>query len=173
MSEIKVEGLDELRKTFLQTFPKKFGGKQMQSVLTRASRPTITAARGHIHNVSGTLSRSLFSWRSRASKPGFEIRNVSARRGKKNAVNGRDAWYGRFVEFGRAAIVGRKGPLKIGKGNGFIGPVQQVFRASVKAARPRPFLGPAWTATKSTALNLIVDGMKKQIEAGAAEARKK
>jgi len=171
--EVRVEGLEELRKAFLQTFPKKFGGKQVQAVLTRATRPTILAARGRIHSVSGVLKRALFSWRARGSKPGFELRNISARRGKKGAARGLDAFYGKFVEFGRGASVGKGGPLKLRASYNFVGPERLVFRKSVKPARPKPFLGPAWQGTKSSALNLIVDGMKKQVAEGAAEAGKK
>ena len=172
-NEVRVEGLEELRKTFLETFPKKFGGKQVQAVLTQATRPTIVAARGRVHSVSGVLKRALFSWRARGSKPGFELRNISARRGKKGQKRGLDAFYGKFVEFGRGPSVAKSGALKLRASYNFIGPERSVFRQNVKAARPKPFLGPAWQGTKTVALNLIVDGMKKQVAEGAAEAGKK
>jgi HK97 gp10 family phage protein len=151
--EIKIQGLSELQAA-LRTLPDKLQRKAVRSALAKAAKPIVAAARQLAPVKSGRMRRAIYSYRDRASPKTYESRLISVKRGKRYQKSDRDAYYWKFVEFGRAAIESKK---TLGnEQSGFFG-------RRVKAVPPRPFMRPAFAQNKYKALQIVKDELAQAI----------
>jgi HK97 gp10 family phage protein len=158
--QIRVEGLDELRHTLQRELPDALQGKAMQGALAQAARPIVASARSLAPNLTGRLRRAIYSFRSRASTRFRESRLITVRSGKRHGE--RDAFYWRWLEFGRGVI---KASRSLGNTtDGFFG-------RDIKAVPAKPFLRPAFEANKVRAVQIFASAVKPMIEKVAARAR--
>lgn len=159
---VKVEGLRELREALLRKVPAEMQGKVLQSALTAGARPIIKDAQSRAPQKTGRLRRAIYSVRDRVASNGvFEQRAVTVRQGKR--AGQRDAYYWRWIEFGRGVVERSRGALGT--------PEKGFFGREVKATPARPFLRPAFENRKGEALEVIRKRLAKAIEKAAAKAR--
>ena len=157
---VQVKGLRELRETLLRKIPLEYQGKVLQAALAAGARLTVAQAKSNAPELTGRLKRAIYATRdSRNSKTTYEQRVVSVRRGKKQQKNNRDAFYWKFVEFGHRIVPRAKG--------------QSTRAARKKAAGQvpaRPFMRPAFEATKAKAAQVIADRLKVELDKAAKKA---
>jgi HK97 gp10 family phage protein len=178
---VEVRGLRELREALLRKIPENMQGKVLQKALSAGTAPVVRDARQRAPVKSGVLKRAIHAMRSKLNSNGiFEERIVRVRHGKKQQKNNRDAFYWRFIEFGRGRVVAgsRFRRTKLGKLRNYgtdaqvLGtPEKGFFGKSVDPAGERPFLRPAFDANKFKSLNLITEQLRKSLEVAARKAR--
>lgn len=173
--EIEVSGLSELRDTLRNKLPQALQGKALQRALAKAAKPIVDDAKARAptrkpygfvgpmrtgeKSPPGNLRKSIYSGRSRSSTKTAESRIISVR-SRRN-----QAWYWKFIEFGRGVVTREKGSLGT-PGKGFFGKVVKAFAA-------RPFLRPAFEANKYRALDIFKKSLAPEIEKVAAQARRR
>ena len=157
---VTITGLRELREALLRKVPDHMQGKVLQKALAAGAKPIVEAAKALAPVKTGTLRKAIYSFRDKESRPGYEIRNIRPRQGKRFAKKGEDAYYWKFVEFGHR--VGKRGGgklKKIGKGANAIAVVP-----------PKPFMRPAFESQKGAALVAITEALKVEIDIAAQKA---
>jgi HK97 gp10 family phage protein len=142
---VTVTGLKELRDALVRKIPLEMQGKVLQKAKGPAARLIVNAARSHAPVETGRMRKAIYAARDRYnSKPTFEARVVTVRRGKKRN-DPKGAYYWKFVEFGH-----------------------QAGKTSVP---PQPFIRPAFEGSKLSALKSIRENLAVQIEKAARKAR--
>jgi HK97 gp10 family phage protein len=166
MITAKVEGLTELKDLLQRKLPDHIQTKALQAGLAKAAQPIVQDARSRVPVKTGLLRRAIYSFRSKKSTKQKAIRLISVRSGRKQGK--RDAFYWKFVEFGRGVVeVGRKRGAAIrGERSNVLGtPAKGWFGKTVKAAPAQPFMRPAFEARKYEALDrfktVMVDEINK------------
>lgn len=169
--EIGITGLAELRETLLRKLPEALQGKASQRALSKAAAPMVALAksmapsrkpRGFVGPTapgapaSGTLRKSIASWRNRESTKTYESRFVG--------VKGRAFWW-RWIEFGRGAIEKATGSLGT--------PIKGFFGKRVAAVPAKPFLRPAFEQKKFDAIEIYRKELGPAIEKVAADSRRR
>jgi len=139
--------------------------KVVLSILRKASRPIIVAAKA---NVSGTSKRVAKSIRFAQIKSAKKIAGSIKPRGK-------DAWFSHFIEFGTSGIVTKPGGYKRESDNpafGWVGNVQRgkKYREDQPA---KPYMRPAISANKGKTEALISKGLKEDIDKTITKFKKK
>ena len=101
MTEIvTVTGLKELREALVRKIPVEMQGKVLQKALADGTKVVVKAARPLAPKLTGRLKKAIYATRDRKnSKPTYEARVVTVRRGKKRD-DPRGAFYWWFVEAG-------------------------------------------------------------------------
>lgn len=161
---VQVHGLRELREALLRKIPENMQGKVLQKALAAGTAPVVKDARQRAPVKSGVLKRAIHAMRSKLNSNGiFEERIVRVRHGKRQQKHNRDAFYWRFIEFGRGIVTAR-GKVLGSSETGFFG-------KSVAAAPAKPFMRPAFDANKFKALNAITEQLRKALEVAARKAR--
>lgn len=161
--EIRVDGLEDL-KNELRRLPEKLQGKALQGALAKAAKPIVATARSLAPVKTGRLRKAIYSFRDRSSTRTREARLISVKSGKRFQKKDRDAYYWKFIEFGRAQVT-KKGRGALGNENaGFFG-------KTVKAIPPRPFMRPAFEQNKYNALQIVQDVMKDEVTKVAKRAQ--
>lgn len=148
MITVRVEGLTELRKALLE-LPKELQRGPLRSAVSAGAKVIQQQAIANAPEDTGVLKRAIYRTRSRSgSSPVQEMHVVGwrsgwkyqARRTKKGKLTtNRDAWYGRFIEFGTSKMAAR------------------------------PFLRPAFDTTKERAVVAIVEKLRAAIARAAAK----
>lgn len=175
---IRVEGLAELRETLTSTLPKRLQGQAMQAALAKGAALIVRQAKVLAPRKSGVLRRAIYQARSRASTRDRPSRIIRVRQGRKQQEKNRDAYYWRWVEFGRGQVTAgqRTGRIVTGKKiyktcSKVLGtPATGFFGKSVRAAPARPFMRPAFEAQKYAALEAIRAAIGEEIKDVAARA---
>jgi HK97 gp10 family phage protein len=179
-TSVQVHGLRELREALIRKVPEHFQGRVLQKALSSGARPVLRTARQlAARGKTGVLRRSIYSARDKSSSNGiFEQKIISVRSGKKLRKSGKDAFYWRFIEFGRGPVVAgqrlRKGRLGATRNSRTDATVlgtsaKGFFGKQVAAAPARPFLRPAFDRNKRQAL----DGIQKSLAAEIPKAARK
>lgn len=164
-SDAKVTGLKEVLAK-LDAIPANLQPKVVQRILASAAYPIVRQARNLAPRNTGTLKKSIYSRRSRKSTPGLEIRDITVKAGKSQQKFNRDAYYWKFVEFGRGTVNAKKGKVlrffnkKTGK---------WISKESVAAVPARPFLRPAFEANKQKAAEIFSQKAAKIIAKAATK----
>ena len=179
VTQTQVKGLRELRTALTKTVPDRMQPRILQRALSRAARIIVNAARIIAPQLTGRLRRAIYHFRDRDSKRDFQSRLISVRTGKREQKKGRDAFYWKWVEFGRGVVEAgtsrrnRRGTLKTYRTKARVlgTPATGFFGKRVRAVPPRPFLRPAFEANKERATQAIQSELKSEIEAAAAIAR--
>ena len=159
---VKVQGLKELRQALTRDLPVAVQGKVLQSSLAKAAQPITRQAKQLVPVKTGRLRRAIFSGRSKSSTRTREERLVGVRSGKRYGA--KDAFYWRWIEFGRGAITGKRVLGNSKKG---------FFGREVKPVPARPFLRPAFESRKREAVERFKAAMLPQIEKAAAKIGRK
>jgi HK97 gp10 family phage protein len=165
VTDIRVEGLAELEQMLKRTLPDRLQGKALQGALAKAARPIVSTARQLAPVKTGRLRSAIYSKRSKFSTPGFERRIVSVRRGKRQQKKDRDAFYWKWIEFGRG-VVRRKRKGDEGKVLGT--PTAGWFGTEVQPIPARPFMRPAFESNKTQAIEIIRKELAGEIKKVAA-----
>jgi HK97 gp10 family phage protein len=168
MNEVKVEGLQELRELLLRRLPEHIQTKALQAALTKAARPILNEAKARIPVKTGRAKRSIYSYRSRLSTKQKAVRHIAVRSGRR--YGSKDAYYWRWIEFGRGeVVVGKKrGAPRGGERAASLGNMTAGwFGKSVKAVPARPFMRPAFEAKKYAAIETFRQHMGPEIEKAA------
>lgn len=163
--EVKVEGLAELRDLLQRKLPYEIQTKALQSTLAKAAQPILKDARSRVPVKSGRLRRAIYSFRDKASTKVKAIRLISVRSGRRHG--GKDAFYWKWVEFGRGeSKVGKKrGAPRGGARAASLGtPERGWFGKKVKAVAARPFMRPAFESRKMEALETFRKNMATEIQ---------
>lgn len=161
---VEVHGLRELREALTRKIPAEMQGKVLQQALAAGARPIVAEARRRAPKREGILRRALTSFRMPEGSNGVrEERGIRPRQGKRFQKSRRDAFYWRFIEFGRAAVESTSGKSLGTPKKGFFG-------KRVKAVPAKPFLRPAFMARRYAALEAIRKGLAKSIEKAAKKA---
>jgi HK97 gp10 family phage protein len=156
--EVKVTGLKELRDALVRKIPLEMQGKVLQKAMGPAARLIVNAARVRAPVDTGRMRKAIYAARDkRNSKPTFEARVVTVRRGKKKD-DPKGAYYWKFVEFGHRIGTSKTGYLAKKGSSGATVP-------------PKPFLRPAFEGNKHAALQSIRQNLAVQIEKAAKKAR--
>lgn len=163
-AEVEVKGLRELRAALVKIIPAEMQGKVLQKALAAGTRVTVKQAKANVPVKTGRLKKAIYAIRDKESKPTFESRVISVKRGKKAQKSNRDAFYWKFVEFGHRTGA-RKGEY-LRKTTRTSGGVE-----SKGVVDARPFMRPAFDSTKSRALEAITVEMRKQLDKAAAKAK--
>jgi HK97 gp10 family phage protein len=141
MIELKIEGLDELRRALLQ-LPKELRKGPLRSAVSAGARIVQRKAAELAPIDEGTLKKAIYRTRSREGSSSVqEMAIVGVRYGKRFRRRGLDAWYWRFIEFG------------------------------TRKMRARPFMRPAFEQTKPEQLEAIRKRLGAAIERAAAKLR--
>lgn len=163
IEQVRVDGLEDLRSE-LRRLPEKLQGKALQGALAKAAKPIIATARSLAPVKSGRMRRAIYSFRDRSSTKTREARLISVKSGKRYQKKDKDAYYWKFIEFGRAQVTK--------KGRGSLGNEQSgFFGKTVKAIPPRPFMRPAFEQNKYKALQIVQDVMKDEVAKVAKKAQ--
>lgn len=168
MDEVRVEGLQELRDLLLRKLPDHIQTKALQASLTKAARPIVNEAKARIPVKTGTAKRAIYTYRSRLSTKQKAVRHISVRSGRR--FGAKDAYYWRWIEFGRGvSVVGKKrGAPRGGERARSLGtPSAGWFGKEVKAVPARPFMRPAFEAKKYMAIEKFRQHMGPEIEKAA------
>lgn len=133
---------------------------------------------------TGTLARAIIGhWSPKRSKEYLvHVGLVRARSGKylrKRKKGSQDAYYAGWVEFGHLSVARRKGkytdlPLRgLGRATGIsVRRREAQLRAyetkgAERTVRPHPFMAPAWSATKTAALRIIEETLRRDLNRAA------
>jgi HK97 gp10 family phage protein len=161
VTKVEVKGLKELRDVLTRKLPIELQGKPVQNALSKAARPIVREARRLAPERTGRLKRAIYSFRSRASTRTRQSRLIGVRSGKR--FKGKDAFYWKWVEFGRGAVTRKRGVLGT-PSNGFFG-------REVKAVPARPFLRPAFQSQKERSVEEFRRSLAPEIEKAAKKYR--
>lgn len=173
--QVEVKGLKELRYALAQ-LPQAVQGKALQSALAAGARPIEDSAIARApRGKTGRLARAIYSTRDKlASNLVRESRIITVRSGKRvHSVKGgglfsslRDAFYWKFIEFGRGTVTK--------KGKGSLGtPQSGFFGKRVQAYPAHPFMRPAFQSEKFVALELIRQKLARNILAAGKRLYRK
>lgn len=180
VNTVEVRGLKELRRALLDTVPKHFQGKVLQKALTAAAKPIVKTARGLAPVKTGVLRRAIYAVRDKFSSDGIrEQRVITVRSGKRFQKTSRDAFYWRWLEFGRGIVhAGSRVRMRRGESRNYrtdavvLGtPTKGFFGKEVKAVQPRPFLRPAFDRHKGDAVTEMAKSLEKEIPEAARKAK--
>lgn len=162
MITVDVKGLSELRAKLMRAIPLEAQGRALQGALAAAARPVVRRARSLAPvGATGNLRRSIYSSPSRQSRgPTYQVRAIGVRSGKRRGAN--DAYYWRFVEFGRGRVE-VKSPRVKALGT----PAKGFFGRAVRAVSARPFLRPALEQAQMQAIEAFRVELAKRIERAA------
>lgn len=166
--EVKVEGLAELVELMQKKLPEFIQTKALHPALTKAAKPIIDEARALVPVKTGKVRRSIYSYRDRDSTKQKAVRSIGVRSGKRHGD--KDAFYWKFVEFGRGeSVVGKKrGAARGGERARSLGtPERGFFGKVVKAVPARPFMRPAFEAKKLAAIEEFKKYMGPEIQRAA------
>jgi HK97 gp10 family phage protein len=152
--ETKIIGMRELYEALSTKIPQKMEGPVLQKALSagativrRAVQQNLGRGGSFPDTDTGTLKRSVYQKRSKFNNSStLQNRIVGIRHGKAAQKKGRDAYYASWVEFGHRGRVGSK----------VAGPPKWVAA--------RPFMRPAFEATKDQALAAILDKLAEQLD---------
>ena len=159
MITAKVDGLSELKELLERRLPDHIQAKALQGALAEAAKPMVREARNNAPVKTGRLRRAIYSLRARESTKQKAIRLITVRAGKRQGK--RDAYYWKWIEFGRGASTTKKGSL---------GTPERGFFGKTVAAKPaQPFLRPAFESQKMNAIDVFKDVMKGEIEKVASK----
>lgn len=160
---VEVHGLRELREALIRKVPEHLQGPVLQKALAAGAKPVLQTARQLVPVKSGVLRRAIYAYRDKRNSSGvFEQRAIGVRSGKRFKKSNRDAYYWRFIEFGRQAFATAKGVLGT--------PQKGFFGKAVAAIAPRPFLRPAFDRNKQTSLEEIRKSLAAEIPKAAKKA---
>lgn len=121
--------------------------------------PVLKKPRGG--RVAGTLKRAIYTYRVRRPEPGTIAMKVSFRKGKAEQKNGRDAFYGRFLEQGWIP----RGPGKALKGGKRTKALQRERNLAAGAVKHSyPFIAPAFNRARIAALEAFTSKITDRIE---------
>jgi HK97 gp10 family phage protein len=157
--QARVEGLTELKDLLERKLPEHIQGKAMQGALAQAAKPIVTEARKNAPVKTGILRRAIYSLKARESTRQKAIRLITVRAGKRQGK--RDAYYWKWIEFGRGASTAKKGSLGT--------PERGFFGKTVKATLAQPFLRPAFESQKMRAIDVFKATMVSEIEKVSAK----
>lgn len=163
-SNVEVSGLRELQ-IALSMLPLELRGEAMQKALIAGAKLIVEAAIAKAPENEGRLKASIYSRKVRGPDVDEIVREVTVRSGYRAAKKGKDAFYWKFIEFGRAAQTAQKGQVfrffsKFGA---------PVFTKTVRAYPARPFLRPAFEEQKMAALTTIRDETRIAVVKAAAK----
>ena len=176
MADVEIKGMKELYEALSTKIPRRLEGRYLQKALSAGTSEVIKVARRNARRGgSGTLARAIYAKRGRKSSPIQEVRYISVRKGKRfqsTATGGRrkksaDAYYARFVEYGRGLI--RPDKKEVLRFTGRDGEV--VYTKQSGPMRPRPFMRPAWDSTKEIAVRRFRDKLGELFEDSVRRAR--
>jgi HK97 gp10 family phage protein len=164
VTNVEISGLRELQ-IALSMLPLELRGQAMQKALLDGAKPIIEAAIAKAPENEGRLKASIYSRKVRGADVDEIVREVTVRSGWRAAKKGKDAFYWKFIEFGRAAKTAQKGQVfrfysKFGA---------PVFTKTIRALPARPFLRPAFEEQKLAALAIIRDSTKIAVVKAAAK----
>jgi len=102
--QVKIEGLDELKKA-LDQLPKELHKGPLRSAVSAGAKVVQERARTLAPEDTGTLKRAIYRTRSREGSSAVqEMAIVGIRYGRRFRKRGLDAWYWRFLEFGTSKM---------------------------------------------------------------------
>lgn len=137
--KVEIQGLQELEKKLLQMAPK-LARNGLRAAVAAGARVVAAEARKNAPVDTGTLRRAVYSKQIREeSNMTQQTFYVGARFGKREQAKNRDAYYFPFVEFGTAKMAAK------------------------------PFMRPAFEATKEQAAEAIKDKLAQRVEQLAGE----
>ncbi len=144
----------------------------LKPAINEGTKPVEKAARSRVTKSSGLLKKSIGRKVIGNRTSGVVVGLIGPRKGFGATVTRADGTtvyedpvhIAHLVEFGRRAVEARGKVLSTGKGG-------RVFGKRVKAAPARPFLRPAWTATKAEAERVIAARVKVEIAKQAAKGK--
>ena len=156
---IEVIGADRLPKA-LASLPVKMQRKAVRKALNFAATPIIKSARSLVPVDDGDLKRSLGKKVKVAKRPeqGATLTIGPRTKYAGQTPGKRPASYAHLVEFGTAPHQIEAKPVLT------IGPLQIRGVVQHPGAAPRPFLRPAFEASKSVALRRFSDKLGKEME---------
>jgi HK97 gp10 family phage protein len=155
---VTITGLKELRIALIRTVPQHFQGKVLQKALAAGAKPMIADAQIRAPVKTGKLERSIYSYRDRrGSTRTKESRFIGV--GTKGKLG---AFYWKFIEFGRGVI------STTGRTLGT--PESGFFGKTVRAVPAKPFLRPAFEATKNQSVAVIKTKLQSELEIAAKKA---
>ena len=180
-------GARELYYALSTKIPQQMEGKLLQKALTAGTAVILKEAKANVgrggnfpRSITGTLKKAIYAKRGRKSDATQEVRFISIRRGNRAAKSGRDAWYGRLVEYGHRTA--KKGSRLMRESNaktkaGFdryerkraAGTIKGL-RTSTGRADPHPFMRPAWESKKVEAQQRVMRAIGEQIDKAVREA---
>lgn len=177
---VEVHGLRELREALIRKVPEHFQGKVLQKALTAGTAPVLRTARQLVPDKTGTLRRAIHAMRDKFNSTGiYEQRIVRVRQGKKWQKSNRDAFYWRFIEFGRGVVTAgsrfrrtRGGGIRNSRTDAKVlgTPQKGFFGSQVGPAPARPFLRPAFDRNKRQSLDAIRKSLADEIPKAAKKA---
>lgn len=167
---IHVHGLRELNTTLKGLGPKLArtglrravgAGAAVVRKAVKAAAPVGQYERPRKGRTPGTLKRAVTSaWARERSNSVQQSYVVTVRKGKKQQAKGRDAFYWPWVEFGHK-VVPRRG--KAG-GSLYRRRISATYADNKRTVAPRPFLRPAFNASRYAALDAIQTRLRAEIE---------
>lgn len=179
---VEVHGLRELREALIKKVPEHFQGKVLQKALSAGARSVLKSARQLApKGETGVLRRSIYSARDKRNSNGvYEQKAIGVRSGKRFQKSSKDAFYWRFVEFGRGQVVagqrqrlGRRGQARNSPTDAKVlgTPKKGFFGKQVAAAPARPFMRPAFDRNKRQSLEDIRKSLADEIPKAARKAK--
>ncbi len=139
MIDIKIEGLNELKKKLDELAPK-MEKKIVGQALRQGTNVIRDSARSKVNSISGNLKKSIKTVGVKGKKPLVSEMNVR--------VRGKDAFYAKFVEFGTKphVILPKKGMALLVKGKEY----RIVHHPGAVA---KPFMRPAFDENYQKAID--------------------
>lgn len=149
----KLEGYKEAME-LLKQLDKKTADKVVLSLLRKASRPIIKAARRNVKDVSEETAKTIYARKIRKAKMlGVSIKPTT--------------WFAHFVEFGTSGIVGqgKKGYKRDYADNplfAWVGKVQEGKRYRMDQPA-KPFMRPAMDSQRAATNQALVNAFRKDL----------
>ncbi len=147
MATLKIRGAKAMA-TLLRKLPKRINKKIIRSVLRKAARPIILAAKAKVPKQFRVLEKSMGTNFVKGTPSGKEIIRIGPRHGRKQR---NDGWYAHLVEFGTKSHTIKADPLVFSVD----GDLRFVNSVTIPSIPAQPFLGPAFAATSSKALEIM------------------
>lgn len=164
MATLKIKGAKAMA-ALLNKLPKRITKKIIRSVLRKASRPIILAARSKVPKEFRVLEKSIGTNFIKGTRSGKEIIKIGPRHGKKQR---HDGWYAHLVEFGTESHTIKADPLVFSANGDLI----FVSAVTIPSIAPQPFMGPAFDATATKALKVMAKTLGETIEKEAKKLAK-
>ena len=172
-ADLQLDGFTELNR-LMRKLPDRTARRVLKKAVRAGTKPIVKAAKAKVSDDTGLLKLALGAKVKSNPRKSTAYGVIGARFGqgatkaglKKLAAAGHEGprdpgFYAHLVEYGTQAH-GPKRAKVMSAGEGDI-----VYGTLVKGTRPRPFLRPAYTSNKRTALRIIGDtsweGIKKEV----------
>ena len=139
--------LKEMMRT-MDSLPYEFNIRRRRGILRRGLKSFVQKAKANAPVDSGILKSNIGTKAFRNNRTSLFAGVILKEKAKDKMGRAKDGWYARLIEYGFTQIAWPEKSKKVGK-----------YSADrIQKIQPKPFLRPAWEATKNQVFNETIQG---------------